>query len=66
MSKRIRGVDVNLEAFKGVKSMGELKKEPGRIFGHLPAEEENAAYEELGADLGIKPPAPPKSAESPQ
>jgi hypothetical protein len=51
---RIKGIDVNMDAFKGIKSLGELKKEPGRIFGHLPQDEENAAYDELGAELGLK------------
>lgn len=54
---RIKGVDVNLNAFKDAKNIDELKKEPGRIFGHLPAEEESAAYDELGAKLGLKPAA---------
>lgn len=56
MSKRIHGVDVNLNAFKGVKNIKELKKEPGKIFGHLPEEEEGAAYDELAAALGIAKP----------
>lgn len=54
---RINGVNVNLEAFKAVKNITELKKEPGRIFGHLSETEENAAYDELGAELGFKPSA---------
>jgi hypothetical protein len=54
MNKRIKGVDINLDALKDVKNITELKKEPGRIFGHLSASEENAAYDELGAELGFK------------
>lgn len=54
---RIKGVDINLNAFKGIKSLGELKKEPGRIFRHLSEGEENAAYDELGAALELKPTA---------
>lgn len=57
MYKRIKEVHVNLDAFKDVKSAGELKKEPGRIFGHLSSTEESAAYDELAAALGIKAPA---------
>jgi hypothetical protein len=51
---RIKGVDVNLDTFKDIKNIDELKKETGRIFGHLPTEEESAAYDELGAKLGLK------------
>ena len=51
---RIKGVDVNLDALKEVKNIDELKKEPGRIFGHLSPEEESAAYDELGVELGLK------------
>jgi len=53
MNKRISGVDVNLDAFKDVKSAAELKKEPGRIFGHLSSAQESAAYDELAAALGL-------------
>lgn len=49
----IAAVDVNLDAFKDVKSIDELKKEPGRIFEHLSSADENAAYEELAAELGL-------------
>lgn len=66
MNKRIKEVDVNLDAFKGVKSLSELKKEPGKIFGHLSESEESAAYDELAAELGLKPAAPAKSAETSQ
>lgn len=64
MSKRIKEVDVNLDAFKDVKNVTELKKEPGRIFGHLSTEEESAAYDELGAALGLKT-AATKAVEAP-
>jgi hypothetical protein len=53
MNKRISGVDVNLDALKDVKSVGELRKEPGRIFGHLSSTDERAAYDELAAALGL-------------
>lgn len=67
MSKRIKEVDVNLDAFKDIKNVTELKKEPGRIFGHLPASEENAAYDELAATLGLtKPAASAQPASTPQ
>lgn len=66
MSKRIKDVDINLDAFKDVKNITELKKEPGRIFGHLSTLEENAAYDELGAALGLKPAAQSKPVETPQ
>ena len=52
-TKRIAEVDVNLDAFAAVKSATELKKETGRIFGHLSSAEESAAYDELGAALGL-------------
>lgn len=64
MSKRIKDVDVNLEAFKDVRNIAELKKEPGRIFGHLSQADENAAYDELGAELGLKT-AATKTADAP-
>ena len=64
MSKRIKDVDVNLDAFKEVRNITELKKEQGRIFGHLPPSEESAAYDELGAELGLKT-AATKSADAP-
>jgi len=67
MSKRIKEVDVNLDAFKDVKNITELKKEPGKIFGHLPASEESAAYDELASALGLtKPGAQSKPVETPQ
>lgn len=46
-------VDVNLDAFKDVKSVDDLKKEPGNIFGHLSDADKNAAYEELATELGL-------------
>lgn len=46
-TKRIKGVDVNLDAFAGAKNLTELKKEEGRIFDHLPKDEAAAAYAEL-------------------
>jgi len=57
MNKRIKEVDVNLDALKDIKSMAELKKEPGRIFGHLSQSDESAAYDELGAALGLTKPS---------
>lgn len=54
---RIKGVDINPDAFKDMKNIDEIKKEPGKIFGHLSSEEESAAYDELGAALGLKPAA---------
>jgi len=51
--KGIKGVDVNLEAFASYKSLDDLKKEPGKIFGHLPQGAQDVAYEELAAELGI-------------
>jgi hypothetical protein len=66
-NKRIKEIDVNLDALKDVKNITELKKEPGRIFGHLSQSEENAAYDELGAALGIiKPTAQSQPAASAQ
>lgn len=65
MSKRIKDADVNLDAFRDVKNIAELKKEPGRIFGHLSTEEESAAYDELGAELGLKTPATKTADASP-
>jgi len=49
----VKAVEVNLDAFKDVKTVDELKKEPGRIFGHFSPEVENAAYDELAAELGL-------------
>lgn len=62
---RIKDVDVNPDAFKEAKSIDELKKEPGKIFGHLPPEEESAAYDELGAELGLKPVVKKSTASQP-
>ena len=44
---KINDVSVNLEAFKDFKSLAELKKEPGNIFGHLPQNDQAEAYKEL-------------------
>jgi hypothetical protein len=51
--KGIKAVDVNLGAFASYKTVDDLKKEPGKIFGHLQPAAQDAAYEELAAELGI-------------
>lgn len=49
----VKAVEVNLDAFKDMKSVEDLKKEPGKIFGHFSPEVENAAYDELAQALGL-------------
>jgi hypothetical protein len=64
MTKKIKEVDVNLDAFKDYKTEAKLAEEPGQIFGHLSAEDKKAAYNELAIALGIaKAPAEALPAE---
>ena len=53
MFKRIFGVHVYLDAFKGFKSLDILKKESGQIFEHL-NEYSDKAYEELWSEISPK------------
>jgi len=57
-ANKIKAVDVNLDAFREYKTLDDLKKEPGKIFGHLSASAQDAAYEELAAELGLPKAAP--------
>jgi len=50
MYKRIFGVDVLVDAFKGFKSLASLKKEAGQIFEHL-KDDADKAYAELWAEI---------------
>jgi len=52
-AKSVKPVDVNLDVFKDYKSLEDLKKEPGKIFGHLSQAAQDAAYEELATELGL-------------
>lgn len=66
-ANNIKAVDVNLDAFREYKSLEDLKKEPGKIFGHLPAAAQDAAYEELATELGLsKAPATSASVQQPK
>lgn len=53
--KKIYDVGVNLDAVKtfGYKTVSELKAEPGKMFSHLSATDEEGAYTELAKELGI-------------
>lgn len=53
MFKRIFGVHVFVDAFKGFKSLDSLKKEAGQIFEHL-KEDADKAYEELWSEISPK------------
>jgi hypothetical protein len=46
-TKKIKLVDVNLDAFADKKNVADLKKEEGRIFDHLSKDDADAAYAEL-------------------
>lgn len=53
-SKGMKPVDVNLAAFADIKTREDLKAEKGRIFGHLGAAAQDAAYEELADELKLQ------------
>lgn len=52
-AKNVKPIDVNLDAFGEYKSLEDLKKEPGKIFGHLSQVAQDAAYVELAIELNL-------------
>lgn len=67
-AKGTKAVDVNMDAIreKGYKSLEELTAEPGKIFGHLSAAQQKAAYEELAKELGLPATTPAPAAAAPK
>jgi hypothetical protein len=52
-AKNVKPIDVDLDVFREYKSLEDLKKEPGKVFGHLSQAAQDAAYEELAIELGL-------------